>query len=152
VPTVSPEQTLPLVIALHRLLRGLRRATGDGAAPPTQLIVLGLLNQHGPLRVGELAVRIPCSQPTATAVVAAMRENGLVRREPDPNDGRGVYVVPTEAGMRTLNSVAQGEAEVLAGLLASVPDTERNALLAAAPVFLALADHAAPTPRATPSP
>ncbi|GAA5157157.1 hypothetical protein GCM10023321_34930 [Pseudonocardia eucalypti] len=143
---VSAEETLPLVIALHRLLRGLRRASGDGATPPTQLIVLGLLTQHGPMRIGELAVRIPCSQPTATAVVATMRQNGLVSRAPDPNDGRGVYVAPTEEGLRTLRSVARGEAEVLAELLATVPPEDRTAVLDAAPVFLALADRTAPSP------
>lgn len=143
---VSSEDTLPLVIALHRLLRGLRRASADGATPPTQLIVLGLLAQHGPMRIGELAVRVPCSQPTATAVVATMRQNGLVTRAPDPHDGRGVYVVPTEEGLRTLRSVARGEAEVLSELLDGVSPTDRDVVLTAAPVLMALADRTAPPP------
>ena len=46
---VGTEQALQTVVAMHRLLRGLRRATG-GAVPPTQLIILALLNQHGPLQ------------------------------------------------------------------------------------------------------
>jgi DNA-binding MarR family transcriptional regulator len=119
--TTSAEQTLPVVVAMHRLLRGLRRAGSTHSVPPTQLIVLALLNQHGPLRIGELATRIPCSQPTAT-------------------NGRAIQVVPTEEGLGTLRSIALGEAEALAELLASIPAEDREAFLAAAPVIGRLAD------------
>ncbi|HEY1974206.1 MAG TPA: MarR family transcriptional regulator [Pseudonocardia sp.] len=138
--TTSAEQTLPVVVAMHRLLRGLRRAGSTHSVPPTQLIVLALLNQHGPLRIGELATRIPCSQPTATTVVAAMVADGYVRRAPDPTDGRAIQVVPTEEGLGTLRSIALGEAEALAELLASIPAEDREAFLAAAPVIGRLAD------------
>ena len=64
--TVGADEALDIVIAMHRLMRRLRRAGHTGAVHPTQLIVLALLMQYGPLRVGELARRVPCSQPTAT--------------------------------------------------------------------------------------
>ncbi|HZZ49324.1 MAG TPA: MarR family transcriptional regulator [Pseudonocardia sp.] len=136
----SAEQTLPVVVAMHRLLRGLRRAGSSNSIPPTQLIVLALLNQHGPLRIGELAHRIPCSQPTATTVVAAMNADGYVHRTPDPTDGRAIRVAATDEGLETLRSIAVGEAEVLANLLAGIPHAEREAFLAAAPIIGKLAD------------
>jgi DNA-binding MarR family transcriptional regulator len=108
--------------------------------PPTQLIVLAILREHGPLRIGELAVRIPCSQPTATTVVAAMAAEGLVRREPDPADRRATQAVATPHGLDVLQSVAVGEAQRLDELLAALPEAERDAFLAAAPVLARLAD------------
>lgn len=137
------EQTLPMVVAMHRLLRGLRRDGGGTSVPPTQLIVLAVLREHGPLRIGELAHRIPCSQPTATTVVAAMVGEGLVRRNPDPVDRRATEVVATEEGLALLRSVAVGEAERLAELLAGLSTAERETFLAAAPVLARLADRPA---------
>lgn len=144
--TVSTEEALHVVVSMHRLLRGLRRACGANAVPPTQLIVLALLNQHGPLRVGELAARIPCSQPTATTVVASMQADGFVLRAPDPADGRAIQVAPTEKGLQTLRSVAQGEAEALATLLSTLAADQLDAFVAATPVLAVLADQ--PLPRA----
>lgn len=137
---MSTEEALHVVIAMHRLLRRLRRAGDTSAVHPTQLIVLALLNQHGPLRIGELAGRVPCSQPTATTAVAGLQAAGLVNREPDPTDGRATHVVATEAGRRTLQSFRHSEAEALATLLSTIPADDLRLLLAAAPVLSTLAD------------
>jgi DNA-binding MarR family transcriptional regulator len=141
---VGADEALDVVIAMHRLMRRLRRAGHAGAVHPTQLIVLALLNQYGPLRVGELARRIPCSQPTATTTVAGLLAAGFVDREPDPTDGRANRVAATEAGLSTLRSVAHGEAEVLAALMSTIPADDARAFLAAAPILSALADLPAP--------
>ncbi|MCW2943906.1 MAG: MarR family transcriptional regulator [Actinoallomurus sp.] len=137
---MSTEEALHVVIAMHRLLRRLRRAGDTSAVHPTQLIVLALLNQHGPLRIGELAGRVPCSQPTATTAVAGLQAAGLVNREPDPTDGRATHVVATEAGRRTLQSFRHSEAEALTTLLSTIPADDLRLLLAAAPVLSTLAD------------
>jgi DNA-binding MarR family transcriptional regulator len=148
--TVSTQEALQLVIAMHRLLRGLRRAASGAAAPhATQLIVLSLLAQHGPQRVGELAGRIPCSQPTATMTVAGLETAGLVTREADPDDGRAARVVITDDGRRTLWSLAEGEAEALTALLATVDQAGLRVLRAAIPLLSALADGATRQPEGT---
>jgi DNA-binding MarR family transcriptional regulator len=134
---VGTEQALELVVAMHRLLRGLRRPAG---LAPTQLIVLALLVQHGPSRIGELAERVPCSQPTATVAVAGLETADLARREPDPTDGRATRVQVTDAGRAALYSLAHGEAETLASLLNALPAEDADRLLAAAPVLAALAE------------
>ena len=146
---VAADEALDVVIAMHRLMRRLRRAGESGAVHPTQLIVLAVLNQYGPQRVGELARRIPCSQPTATTTVAALLAAGFVDREPDPTDGRASRVALTDAGLGVLRSFAHGEAEVLAALMSRIPAGEARHLLTAAPVLNALADLPA-TPDAEP--
>jgi DNA-binding MarR family transcriptional regulator len=145
---VNTQEALQLVIAMHRLLRGLRKA--DLAAPhPTQVIVLALLTRHGPLRVGELAVRIPCPQPTATTTVAGLQAAGLVTREADPADGRAARVLITEAGRRTVHAVAQREARALAALLSTVGEQDLRILRAAIPLLSGLAEDATRQPERT---
>ncbi|WP_234426875.1 MarR family winged helix-turn-helix transcriptional regulator [Streptomyces niger] len=137
---VGEEATLELVVTLHRLLRSLGRAVPGRRVPPTQLIVLALLTQLGPSRIGVLAERIPCSQPTATAAVASLESAGLVRREPDPTDGRAARVVVTEDGVRALNDVAHSEAEALAARLATLPPEDVQCVLDAGALLRRLAE------------
>jgi DNA-binding MarR family transcriptional regulator len=137
---VGAEETLDVVIAMHRLMRRLRRVGHTSAVHPTQLIVLALLFQYGPLRIGELARRVPCSQPTATTAVAGLLAAGFVDREPDPTDGRATRVAATPAGQAILQSFTHSEAEVLAALMSTIPEEEARLLLAAAPVLSTLAD------------
>jgi DNA-binding MarR family transcriptional regulator len=137
---VSAEEALDVVIAIHRLLRRLRRAGDTSAVHPTQLIVLALLTQYGPLRIGELAERVPCSQPTATTTVAGLQAAGLVDRVPDPTDGRATRVVATKAGRLMLQSFAHSEAEILAALMSAIPADDVRLLLSAAPILSTLAD------------
>jgi len=147
--TVSTQEALQLVIAMHRLLRGLRRAADIAAPHATQLIVLAMLAQHGPLRVGELAARIPCSQPTATITVAGLQTAGLVTREADPADGRAARVLITKDGRHTLQSLARSEAEALAALLSTVGEEDLRILRAAIPLLSGLADGVTRQPERT---
>ncbi|ONI71222.1 MarR family transcriptional regulator [Actinosynnema sp. ALI-1.44] len=103
-----------MVIALHRLLRTLRHAVRDTTLQPTQVLVLAQLVTSGPMRVGELAARVPCSQPTATVAVAGLETAGYVRRVPDPADGRAIQVGVTDEGRQMMLSLAHGEAHELA--------------------------------------
>ena len=140
--TLSTSEALQLVVAMHRLLRGLRGKAGVSAPHATQLIVLALLAQHGPMRVGELAARIPCPQPTATLTVSGLRAAGLVSKETDPDDGRASRVIITPGGRLALESVAESEARELACILESAGDADLALLRAAVPLLGGLADMA----------
>jgi DNA-binding MarR family transcriptional regulator len=126
---------LQLVVAVHRLVRSLRRAAPVDTVPPTQLIVLMQLMEGGAMRIGELAATVPCSQPTATTVVAGLESTGLVRREPDPADGRATLVSLTESGLKTVQSMALGEAAALTDRLEALTEVERQLVMAAAPLL-----------------
>jgi DNA-binding MarR family transcriptional regulator len=142
---VGNDEALDVVIAMHRLTRRLRRAGPAGTVHPTQLIVLALLNQYGPLRVGEIARRVPCSQPTATTAVAGLLTAGFVDREPDPTDGRATRVAATKAGEVILQSFAHSEAEALAALMSTIPLDDVRRLVSVAPILSTLADVPAPS-------
>jgi DNA-binding MarR family transcriptional regulator len=109
----TEQQAFDIVVALHRLLRTLRHAVRSNSLQPTQVLVLSQLVSYGPMRVGELAARVPCSQPTATVAVSSLESSGYARREPDPADGRAIRVVATDVGRELLLSLAHGEAEEL---------------------------------------
>ncbi|GAB2782346.1 MarR family winged helix-turn-helix transcriptional regulator [Streptomyces daliensis] len=134
------DAALELVVSLHRILRTLRRAAPAGRLQPTQLILLALLKELGPSRIGVLADRVPCSQPTATAAIVDMQSAGLVHREPDPTDGRATRVAVTEAGTRALADVAHGEAEALMKRLGSLPPEDVESVLAIGRVLRRLAE------------
>jgi DNA-binding MarR family transcriptional regulator len=134
---VSRQDALQLLLSLHRLLRTVRQATPSGLSP-TQLILLSLL-QGGPLRVGELAAQVPCSQPTATVLVSQLEAIELVTREPDPSDGRATRVRLTERGRDTIMSVAHGDAQLIAERLGELDPDEIEQVLAVRPLLDRLA-------------
>ncbi|WP_238176762.1 MarR family winged helix-turn-helix transcriptional regulator [Kribbella albertanoniae] len=122
--------TLQLLVSMHRIVRYLRRSR-SAVLHPTQFLALMLIADEQPIRIGEIAARVPCSQPTATTTVAALEEAGLVRREPDPVDGRATAVVLTEAGATTVADSGRQAAEELDKLLHRLTPEERTQVLQA---------------------
>nr|WP_238355777.1 MarR family transcriptional regulator [Kribbella sandramycini] len=115
---------------MHRIVRYLRRSR-TAVLHPTQFLALMLVADEQPIRIGEIAARVPCSQPTATTTVAALEEAGLVRREPDPVDGRATAVVLTEAGRTTVEDSGRQAADELTKLLHRLDDADREHVLKA---------------------
>ncbi|MEU5696875.1 MarR family transcriptional regulator [Actinosynnema sp. NPDC020468] len=138
--SVTNQDALQLVVAVHRLVRSLRQATPVKRLQPTQLLVLSELASLGPMRIGEIAVRALCSQPTATTVVTGLESGGLVRREADPADGRATIVELTGAGRDTIASLAHGEAELLSARLSQLSEEELAKLRSITPLLRRLAD------------
>ena len=72
--------------------------------------VLVQLNESGPdgLRMVELARRVLLSKSGLTRLVDRMVQQGLVRRQPSPEDGRGYYILPTARGRKSLRRASPG--------------------------------------------
>ncbi|GAB3411957.1 MarR family transcriptional regulator [Schumannella luteola] len=83
------------VAVIYRRFRSLR-AQGDLGESATE--VLAALTATGPQSLSELADRDRVALSTISQTVNRLEQLGLVRREPDPRDGRRVSIVPTEAG------------------------------------------------------
>lgn len=131
---------LNLVLAMHRLRRGLRAVLPPGQFNPTQLLILTQLAGRTPMRVGELAHRVHVSQPTATTVVNGLAAAGLVQRIKDTEDGRAIKVSLTDYGMQKLTEVGHQEAAFLDTLINALPEDEQATMLAAIPIMLRIAD------------
>ena len=53
---------------------------------------------RGPLRISELNRHVLLSQPALSRLVDRLAERGLVERQPDPADGRGIRLSLTDGG------------------------------------------------------
>jgi DNA-binding MarR family transcriptional regulator len=62
-------------------------------------VLIPLFEQDG-LRIGEIARRARLSKQTMTTLVRLCERDGLVDREPDPNDGRATLVQLTAKAKR----------------------------------------------------
>jgi DNA-binding MarR family transcriptional regulator len=67
-------------------------ARGFGEVRPAYGSVLLPLFEEDGLRMGALAARARLSKQTMTTLIRLMEEAGLVTREPDPHDGRAMFV------------------------------------------------------------
>lgn len=102
-----------LILLVYR--RGGRVEGGSDPLTSTQRLVLILLADHGPVRLGTLARLAETTEATATRTVTALTRLDLAERGPDPNDGRAVLVFLTEAGTQ----LVQDRRDVLRASLAS---------------------------------
>jgi DNA-binding MarR family transcriptional regulator len=134
--SADPHLAARLRIAVARLSRRIRLDTND--VPPLQLSTLASIEQHGPLRLGELAVRESVTAPTMTRVLAALDERGLIVRSPDPDDARSTRVALSEAGAQVLRDVRSQRTALLDARLARLTDEQRAAVVAALPALEAL--------------
>jgi MarR family transcriptional regulator, organic hydroperoxide resistance regulator len=91
---------------------------GHGHVRPSYGSLLLPLWEEDGLRMGELARRARLSKQTLTTMVRLMERDGLVLREPDPEDGRASRVRLTPRAKR-LKAVAD---EVVGALTARVEE------------------------------
>ncbi|MBO9523165.1 MAG: MarR family transcriptional regulator [Nocardioidaceae bacterium] len=99
-----------------RLLRRIRRE----ADLPAGARVLSILDEHGPLGIGQLAKLDQCSQPTMTGTVNALVERGWVTKDADPADARATRVTMTREGAVALRTSRRAIGELIASLLGDV--------------------------------
>jgi DNA-binding MarR family transcriptional regulator len=134
---VQTELAARLRLAVGRLHRRVR-IDGRESIPPLQLSALVTVEQHGPLRLSELARREAVTAPTMSRVLSALDEQGLVIRTPDPMDARGVRIVLSDRGAVALNDVRSHRTALVARRLARLDENQRRLLLAAMPALEAL--------------
>ena len=84
----------------NELLQERFSAAGWGEVRPSYGSILVPLFEEDGLRMGELARRARLSKQTMTTMVRLLECDGLVRREPDPDDGRAFRIVLTGKARR----------------------------------------------------
>jgi len=93
----------------------------------TSLSVLTKL-RAGPRRITDLAACEFVSQPGMTTLVSRLEDEGWVKRQPDPTDGRAVNVVITKSGERVLEKAISARSEVLRKRIDRLDAKDRRAL------------------------
>lgn len=126
-----------LRLAVGRLNRRIR-IDGRESIPPLQLSALVTVEQHGPLRLSELARREAVTAPTMSRVLSALDDHGLVVRSSDPQDARGVLITLSERGAVRLAEVRTHRNALIARRLSRLDTAQRATLAAAMPALEAL--------------
>jgi DNA-binding MarR family transcriptional regulator len=87
-------------------------------------VLVQLTEAERGLRMAELARRVLLSKSGLTRLVDRMAGQGLVRRRPSPEDGRGFYVVATHLGRSALRRASPGHLRGVSNHFASLLTAE----------------------------
>jgi DNA-binding MarR family transcriptional regulator len=109
--------------SIHVLRRVAREDPASGLSA-ARLSSLSVLVFGGPKTLGELAAAEQVRPPTMTKIVRGLEEEGLVRRDPDPQDGRVARVRATAKGNRVLQQARRRRIANLAERLAHLDAAE----------------------------
>jgi DNA-binding MarR family transcriptional regulator len=131
--------------AIH-LLRRLRTSDDASGLSAPQLSVLSVLGFGGRMTLSRLAAVEQVRPPTMTRLIAQLSTTGLVRREPDPDDRRRIWVECTELGRRLMLEGRARRVAVLEADLRRLPPAEFRRLASALGILEGVArPHGRPT-------
>jgi DNA-binding MarR family transcriptional regulator len=123
-----------------RLRRRLRDVTDLGDLTPSQTSVLSRLAKGGPVSASDLAAAEHVRPQSMAATLAGIDRHGLIRRTPDPHDGRRRLIALTGVGREVIAGSRRAREEWISSALAEdFTEAERQTILAA----LALLDRLA---------
>jgi len=129
-----------LRLIVVRIARHLRAIDASSALTPTQASLFSTVVRRGPLGLTALSELEGVAAPSLSRAVARLERQGLVRRRPDPSDGRAVIVEATPAGTRLMRELRAARDDALRVRLSELDEAERRLLHAALPVLETVAD------------
>ncbi len=91
---------------------------GVAPLPPVAQRVLHEASQRGVARISDIARSTQTGDAAVSRQLKLLEEQGLVRREPDPRDGRAALVRLTPAGRRVRERLRRTQDEIFQELLA----------------------------------
>ncbi|WP_432563822.1 MarR family winged helix-turn-helix transcriptional regulator [Kineococcus sp. SYSU DK003] len=123
------QQVAALADAVDRQLRTLHAlkaqvARGQSDVERAMHVVLHVLADAGPLRVGALAERLGTDPSTTSRQTAELAERALLRRLPDPEDRRASLLDVTEAGHTVVTAMRRRRHDHLARAVEDFDDGE----------------------------
>ena len=95
---------------------------------PSAMRVLTVIARYEPISPGELVVRTALDSPKVARAVSLLVDDGLVRRLPDPNDGRRAVLTVTPKGAAAFAGVDGFSQRMEDRVTASLTQVERRYL------------------------
>jgi DNA-binding MarR family transcriptional regulator len=139
-PTDAPDGTSDsavraardLRVVFSRLRRRIREVAQDEDLTPSQVSALTLAGKHGAAAASALALAEGVRPQSMAATLTALEQHGLIRRTPDPDDGRRQLVTLTESGRERIEGNREVRAEWLTRALEDrFTEAERQTLIEA---------------------
>ncbi len=130
-----------LRIEIGRIARRLRQLYGSGEATFSEVSVLSRLERAGRATPSALAVGESVRPQAMGATLGALEQRGLIARDPDPTDGRRVFISLTDAGRLALADQGRAVTECLArALQEELNPAEQRQLMATLPLLARIAE------------
>jgi DNA-binding MarR family transcriptional regulator len=123
-----------LRLVLLRLARRIR-TNSSGRITPSQLAVLATVVRHGQLTVGQIAEHEHVKPPSASKIVGALEQGGLVERRTDPDDRRCAHIAATADGLAHLDGVRAAGRTWLSSQLGTLEPDQVAVIEAALPAL-----------------
>ncbi|MGW0953283.1 MarR family winged helix-turn-helix transcriptional regulator [Streptomyces sp. NPDC002545] len=132
ISTSAAHAARDLRVVFSRLRRRIREVARDEDLTPPQVSALTLVGKHGAATASALAATEGVRPQSMAATLAALERHGLIRRSPDPEDGRRQLVTLTESGRERIAGDRQSRGEWLTRALQDrYTEAERETLLEA---------------------
>jgi DNA-binding MarR family transcriptional regulator len=143
----TPEPPPPLETAVAELLRStgqllrrLRAESNPSEMTWSQSALLARLEQEGPMTTADLARAESVKPQSMGGALSILEQDGLVRRESHPTDGRQVLFALTESGMAIRRRNSHLKREWLSAAMAKLTPAEQRSLIAAAALIKRLSE------------
>lgn len=104
------------------------RGSGPRGAMGARRMLHAIVSSAAPRSITDLGHAIGVDQPRASRLVQSLADAGLVRRIPDPADGRRVVIEATKAGRAHIAAHAEARAAEVAVAAATLTPDERAEL------------------------
>jgi DNA-binding MarR family transcriptional regulator len=129
IPTSAVRAAGDVRTVLGRLRRRLREVASLGDLTPSQTSVITRL-EKGPASASDLAAAERVRPQSMAATLAAIDRLGLIKREPDPADGRRQLISLTDSGWERIVGSRQAREEWLTRTLADdYTEAERQLII-----------------------
>ena len=115
-----------------RMAKRIRHRSAHDLAPlnltPSQARALRAIARAEPVRIVTLAARLDIVPRSATTVVDALEQQGLVTRAPDPADRRSVLVQLSPVGRDRMSHLHDSQRQAAGDLFRTLPTADRTDL------------------------
>jgi DNA-binding MarR family transcriptional regulator len=122
-------ETQAVLDGVSIIARRLRQIDGVHGITPERLSVLTIIAKSEPISIGGLADESNVRAATMSRMISAMDEDGLIQRQDDKNDGRGVLISLTRKGRRVFAQANKKSLQELEVSLSQLSKDEVKTLL-----------------------
>jgi DNA-binding MarR family transcriptional regulator len=136
-PSDTARTASELRVVLGQLMRRLR---AEHRFPIHHGAVLGRIDREGPVSVSALALAEKVRPQSMAQTVGELEADGLVKRRPDPDDGRRALVELTSSGRRMLEDDRSRRVGWLVSAIEELPKRDQEVLSRATAIIGRLAE------------